>query len=231
MTVFAAIDHCTAECVGIHVVKKAHRFEALEPIRQGVREHFGGFSGGIAAALCLRHDHGSVYMSHDFQSEVAFLGILSSPSFIRQPEGNGCIKRFFRTLEEQLLWIRRFPDLDTLRMALQDFLERYKRDACSGPPWFSSCNAFGSVIHLFSVTPFQLSIPSGPIQAHGRSSLPDICTAIPTVKKEERPSLARLILRAEFGDDTARPPIRKGPAEGAEQSAHPQGWRRLSPPV
>ena len=100
VTVFAAIDHCTAECVGIHVVKKAHRFEALEPIRQGVREHFGGFSGGIAAALCLRHDHGSVYMS---------------------------IKRFFRTLEEQLLWIRRFPDLDTLRMALQDFLERYKQ--------------------------------------------------------------------------------------------------------
>ena len=127
VTVFAAIDHCTAECVGIDVVKKAHRFEALEPIRQGVREHFGGFSGGIAAALCLRHDHGSVYMSHDFQSEVAFLGILSSPSFIRQPEGNGCIKRFFRTLEEQLLWIRRFPDLDTLRMALQDFLERYKQ--------------------------------------------------------------------------------------------------------
>jgi putative transposase len=42
VTVFAAIDHCTAECVGIHVAKRAHRFEALEPIRQGVREHFGG---------------------------------------------------------------------------------------------------------------------------------------------------------------------------------------------
>ena len=63
VTIFAAIDHCTAECVGIHVVKKADRFEALEPIRQGVRDHFGGFSGGIAAGLCLRHDHGSVYMS------------------------------------------------------------------------------------------------------------------------------------------------------------------------
>jgi len=37
VTVFAAIDHCTAECVGIHVVKKATRFEALEPIRQGIK--------------------------------------------------------------------------------------------------------------------------------------------------------------------------------------------------
>lgn len=34
VTVFAAIDHCTAECIGIHAVKKATRFEALEPIRQ-----------------------------------------------------------------------------------------------------------------------------------------------------------------------------------------------------
>ena len=127
VTVFAAIDHCTAECVGIHVVKKAHRFEALEPIRQGVREHFGGFSGGIAAPLCLRHDHGSVYMSKDFQSEIAFLGISSSPSFIRQPEGNGCIERFFRTLKEQLLWIRRFPDLNALREALREFRERYNQ--------------------------------------------------------------------------------------------------------
>jgi len=67
VTVFAAIDHCTAECVGIHAVKKASRFEALEPVRQGVRERFGGFFQDIAAVLQLRHDHGSVYMSDDFR--------------------------------------------------------------------------------------------------------------------------------------------------------------------
>jgi len=33
VTVFAAIDHCTAECVGIHAVKRATRFEAPEPLR------------------------------------------------------------------------------------------------------------------------------------------------------------------------------------------------------
>ena len=66
VTVFAAVDHCTAECVGIHAVKKATRFEALEPIRQGVKEHCGAFSAGAADGLKLRHDHGSVYMSDDF---------------------------------------------------------------------------------------------------------------------------------------------------------------------
>ena len=125
VTIFAAIDHCTAECVGIHVVKRATRFEALEPIRQAVRERFGAFSQGCATGLRLRHDHGSVYISDDFQTEIKFIGIEPSPAFVRQPEGNGCIERFFRTLKEQLLWIRRFRDIDELRAALIDFRNCY----------------------------------------------------------------------------------------------------------
>lgn len=128
VTIFAAIDHCTAECVGIHAVKKASRFEALEPIRQGVRQYFGEFSAGVAAGLQLRHDHGSVYMSDDFQTEIRFLGIDASPAFVRQPEGNGCIERFFRTLKEQLLWVRRFRDLEELRAALVEFRHRYNEN-------------------------------------------------------------------------------------------------------
>jgi hypothetical protein len=34
-----------------------------------------------AKGLSLRHDHGSNTMSGDFQDEIAFLGIGSSPSF------------------------------------------------------------------------------------------------------------------------------------------------------
>jgi putative transposase len=125
VTIFAAVDHCVADCVGIHAAKRATRFEALEPIRQGVKEHFGGFSARIATGLKARHDHGSVYMSDDFQGEIQFLGMEPSPSFVRQPEGNGCIERFFRTLKEQLLWVRRFRDLQELRAALIEFRERY----------------------------------------------------------------------------------------------------------
>ena len=77
-----------------------NRFEALEPIRQGVRQHFGGFDRGIAAGLAIRHDHGSASMSEDFQRELAFLGMTSSPSFVREPEGNGVAERFIRTLKK-----------------------------------------------------------------------------------------------------------------------------------
>ena len=42
-----------------------------------------------ARGLKLRHDHGSNYMSGDFQDEIECLGIEASPSFVREPEGNG----------------------------------------------------------------------------------------------------------------------------------------------
>jgi transposase InsO family protein len=123
--VFVAVDHCTAECIGIHASKSGNRFEALEPIRQGVREHFGGFDRGIASGLSIRHDHGSAYMSDHFQAELAFLGMTSSPSFVREPEGNGCAERFFRTLKENLLWIRVFDTLADLLQALGEFRRSY----------------------------------------------------------------------------------------------------------
>jgi len=123
--VFIAVDHCSAECVGIHAHARATRFEALEPIRQGVRRHFGGFARGIARGLAVRHDHGSQYMSDHFQKEIAFLGIESSPAFVRAPEGNGCAERFIRTLKENLLWVRSFQTIEELRQALLLFQETY----------------------------------------------------------------------------------------------------------
>ena len=56
-----------------------------------------------------------------------FPGIEPSPAFVRQPEGNGCIERLFRTLKKQLPWIRRFRDLDEPRAALIEFQNRYNQ--------------------------------------------------------------------------------------------------------
>ena len=125
--VFIAVDHCSAECTGIHAARNANRFEALEPVKQAVRERFGAFAEQIATGLKLRHDHGSQYVSHDFQNEIAFLGLKSSPAFVREPEGNGCAERFIRTLKENLLWIRRFETIEELRLALQQFKETYNQ--------------------------------------------------------------------------------------------------------
>mgnify|MGYP001569372354 CR=1 FL=1 len=127
-TVFVAVDHCTGECIGIHAARRGTRFEAMEPLRQGIREHFGTYEAGGAAGLALRHDHGSQYMSHHFQGELRFLGITSSPAFVGEPEGNGCAERFIRTLKEQVLWVKDFDTVEELLLALLAFKERYNRE-------------------------------------------------------------------------------------------------------
>jgi len=139
--VFVAVDHATAECVGIHAAKSGNRFEALEPIRQGTRERFGAYTAQIATGLSVRHDHGSAYLSDVFQNELRFLGVASSPAFVREPEGNGCAERFIRTLKENLLWVRSFTTVEELRLALLAFKESYNQT------WLIERHGFKSPAH------------------------------------------------------------------------------------
>jgi transposase InsO family protein len=142
VTVFVGVDHCTLEGIGIHASKRATRFEALEPIRQGVRQQFGAVSVSIASGLPVRHDHGSQYMSDDFQAELRFLGMTSSPAFVRAPEGNGVAERFIRTLKEQLVWVRTFQTVEELRQALHDWLH------LDNEQWLGERHGFRSPIQV-----------------------------------------------------------------------------------
>ena len=126
-SIFVTVDHASTECLGVHAARRATRFEALEPLRQAVRFAFGVFGEAIAGGLELRHDHGSQFVADDDQRELAFLGIASSPAFVREPEGNGCVERFIRTLKETLLWVRRFATIEELRLALHAFKDSYNQ--------------------------------------------------------------------------------------------------------
>ena len=124
-TIFGIYDHCTCELLGIHAALRADRFEAIVPLHQACRASFGGVGRAIATGLKLRHDNGSQFISRAFQAELRFLGMDSSPSFVRAPEGNGCIERFWRTLKEQLLWLHTFANIEDLNQALQEFRDLY----------------------------------------------------------------------------------------------------------
>jgi len=125
--VFVLVDHCSGECLGLHAAARGTRIEALEPLRQATRHSFGAFGAGVARGVRLRHDHGSQFVSFDFQHELDFLGLESSPAFVREPEGNGCAERFIRVLKENLLWVRHFDTVEDLRRALHAFKDQYNR--------------------------------------------------------------------------------------------------------
>ncbi|MFO7759278.1 MAG: integrase core domain-containing protein [Roseovarius sp.] len=64
-------------------------------------------------------------MADDFRLEIDCFGILSSPAFVRQPEGNGIAERGIRALKEQLLWVQYFTTVDELRQALASYAPQY----------------------------------------------------------------------------------------------------------
>jgi len=78
----------------------------------------GAHAAGAGAAARLR-----------VQREIMFLAITPFPSFVRDPEGNGVVERFIRTLKEQLLWLETFETMKDLQEALKAL-----RD-CFNPQW------------------------------------------------------------------------------------------------
>ncbi len=124
---FVAVDHCVTDVVGWHVAKKGDRWAALEPIRQGVRTHMDGYAPKIALGLGLRHDWGPQYTAHQFQGELAWLGIRSTASYVGEPECNGVAERFMRTLKEECLYLHDFESLEEARQEIDAFIERYNR--------------------------------------------------------------------------------------------------------
>jgi putative transposase len=124
---FGAIDHASDDIVGWHVAKIGDRWAALEPIHQGVRMAFGAFGKEVARGLAIRSDWGPQYVADAFRAELSWLGITHSPSFVGEPQCNGVIERFMRTLKEQCVWLHRFETLDQARTIIGAFIERYNQ--------------------------------------------------------------------------------------------------------
>ena len=123
--IFSAVEHWNAECVGCHVCKTGDRFAALEPIAQGLRHVYGSVDAEIARGLALRMDHGSQYLSDHFQNQIRYWGISPSFAFVEQPQTNGVVERFNRTLKEQVIYGRTFRTLEEVRKAVTEFVHTY----------------------------------------------------------------------------------------------------------
>jgi len=78
-------------------------------------------------SLGLRMDWGPQYTAHQFLGELRWLGIRPSPSYVGEPECNGIMERWIRTLKEECLYLHDFATLDEARQLIGAFIERYNR--------------------------------------------------------------------------------------------------------
>ncbi len=123
--VFAVIEHWNAECLGWHVCKEGHRFNALQPVSMAIQEAFGAVHRDVARGVALRMDHGTQYLSDHFLNQIRFWGLAASFAFVAEPETNGIAERFIRTLKEQAIYGHVFNDIEEVRVAVRNFVGDY----------------------------------------------------------------------------------------------------------
>jgi transposase InsO family protein len=61
-------------------------------------------------------------------NEVKWLGMTISPSYVGEPECNGVMERFIRTLKEQCLYLHQFASLAEAREVIGKFIRRYNTE-------------------------------------------------------------------------------------------------------
>ena len=124
---FAVIDHFSDEILGWHIVEVGYgdRFAALEPIKQGLRRIRGCVGKDTGDGIAIRHDWGPQYIAHDFKKELEFFGLRNSPALVHEPQTNGVIERFFKTLKSECLWIENFRDVEHARDVVGRWMETY----------------------------------------------------------------------------------------------------------
>ena len=121
---FDLVEHWNGECLGWHVCKTGDRFAAWEPLAQALAGILRG-EPGAARGIELRHDHGSQYLTDFFQSNARFHGFAPSFALLGEPETNGVVERFHRTLKEQIIHGRTCQNLAQLRSAVATFVPLY----------------------------------------------------------------------------------------------------------
>lgn len=115
-----AVGLATKARLGLFATERGRRFEAVEALRPAVHHRGLKADRDALVGIKLRHDHRSQFVAKHLQDEVPFVGRSSPPAFVREQQGNGTAERFFWTLEENLLWLRRISDVESLQAALDE---------------------------------------------------------------------------------------------------------------
>jgi transposase InsO family protein len=119
------MDHFNDRIVAWHVAQRGDRLAALEPVRQGVREHFGDVGLDMTRGLQLRMDRRLQYMVRDFRNGVRFLRMEAAPAFVGEPQGNGVAERVIGLVKEPGIWGQRLCTLDEAGERIGAFIARY----------------------------------------------------------------------------------------------------------
>jgi putative transposase len=123
MYIVVALDWYTKKIVGYYTGVQCRGKHWLEVLNDAVNQQFP--DGARGQGLCLMSDNGSQPTSVGFMKACRELRINQACTSYNNPKGNADTERIFRTMKEELLWLREWTSPFELTDALQTWITYY----------------------------------------------------------------------------------------------------------
>lgn len=120
----AVVDCHDREVVGFEFALRSRAREAERALEDACLYRLGTLRPK-GPTPTIRSDNGLVFQSRRFRAACRDYGL--SQEFVTPytPEQNGLVERFFRSLKEECAWQENFPDFDTAKRRIANWIEWY----------------------------------------------------------------------------------------------------------
>jgi len=140
MYIAVVLDWYTKKIVGYYAGMQCRGKHWLEALNEAVNHQFP--DGVRKHGLYLMSDNVSQPTSVGFMKACRELGIHQAFTSYNNPKGNADTERVFRTMKEELLWLREWDSLFALADALQDWISYYNGSYLHSALGYKSPNMF-----------------------------------------------------------------------------------------
>jgi transposase InsO family protein len=123
MYIAVVLDWYTKKLVGYYAGLQCRSRHWLEALDMAINQQFP--DGVREQGLCLMSDNGSQPTSVGFMKACRELGIHQAFTSYNNPKGNADTERVFRTMKEELLWLREWTSPFELVEALKNWVTSY----------------------------------------------------------------------------------------------------------
>ena len=121
--IVVVLDWYTKKVVGYYAGLQCKARHWLEAVDMAVNLQFPG--GAREQGVCLMSDNGCQPTSLSFMKACSDTGIKQTFTSYNNPKGNADTERFFRTMKEELLWLREWTSPFELMNDIGDWIQKY----------------------------------------------------------------------------------------------------------
>jgi len=118
------LDNGSREVIGCRFDRRGRALEASDALNQAVISRYGSKTA-VPKGLRLRSDNGSIFLARMYLKSTEYWGIDQEYTPYGDPDSNGVVERFFRTLKQECVWLHRFESFEEAERIIMPWIDHY----------------------------------------------------------------------------------------------------------